>query len=96
VVVGDDQAGSAEPAICERAEELVPEDLCFAGLDGNAETLAAAIQVDRDGHYGRDADDPAATPHLDVGGIEPEVGPFAFKGPAQKCIDPFIDLAAEP
>ena len=43
VVIGDDQTGAAQAAIGEGAEELVPEDLRLAGLDGNAENLAPAI-----------------------------------------------------
>jgi hypothetical protein len=37
VVIRDDQAGSAQAAIGEGAQELVPEDLGFTGLDGNAQ-----------------------------------------------------------
>jgi len=96
VVVGDDQTGAAQAAIGEGAQELVPEDLRLAGLDGDAQDLAPAIQVDRNGHYGRDGDDAPGTANLDAGGIEPQVGPFAFKGAVQERIDPFIDLAAEP
>jgi len=40
---GNDQAGAAQPAIGERAEELVPEDLRLAGLDGDARNLAVAV-----------------------------------------------------
>ena len=94
VVVGDNQTGAAQAAIGEGAQELVPEDLGFTGLGGNAQDLAPAIQVDRDGHYGRDGDDAPGTANLDVGGIEPQVGPLAFKGAVQECIDPFVDLAA--
>jgi len=96
VIVGDDQTGAAQAAVGKGAEELVPEDLRFTGLDGDAENLAPAIQVDRNSHYGRDGDDAPGTANLDVGGIEPQVRPFAFKGAVQERIDPFVDLAAEP
>jgi hypothetical protein len=59
VIVGDDQTGAAQAAIGEGAQEFIPEHLCLAGLDGNAQNLAAAVQIDRHGHYGRDADDAA-------------------------------------
>ena len=59
VVVSDDQAGPAQATIGQRAEKLVPEHLGLAGLDGDAQNLSAAIQIDRHCHYGRDADDPA-------------------------------------
>ncbi len=87
MIVGDDQASAAQAAICERAQEFVPEDLRLAGLDGDAQNLAAAVQVDRHGHDGGDAHDPAEAADLDVGGVEPEVGPFAFQGAAQERVD---------
>lgn len=93
---GDDQAGTAQAAVGEGAEELVPEHLCFAGLDRDAQNLSAPVQIDRYSHYGGDGDDPAGPANLDVGGIEPDVGPFAFQWPIQKGIDPFVDLAAKP
>ncbi len=95
VVVGDDQTGSAQASIGERTQEFVPEDLRLAGLDGDAQNFAAAVQVDSDSHYGRDADDPARATHLDVGGVEPQVGPFAFQRTGQERINPFVDLAAQ-
>ena len=93
---GDDQTSAAQAAVGERAEELVPEHLCFAGLDGDAQNLSAPIQIDCYSHYDGDGDDPPGPADLDVGGIEPEVGPFAFQWPIQKGINPFVDLTAEP
>ena len=95
-VVGDDQTGTAQATVGERAEELIPEYLCFAGLDGDAQDLSAPIQIDGYRHYNGDGDNPPGPADLDVGGIEPKVGPFAFQWPLQKGIGPFVDLTAEP
>jgi hypothetical protein len=96
VVVRDDQAGAAQAAIGEGAQELVPEDLGFTRLDGDAQNLASTVQIDRNGHYGGDADDPTDAANLDIRGIEPEVRPFPFERAVQERIDPFVDLAAKP
>lgn len=39
---------------------------------------AAAVGVDADSDYQGDTDDPAALARLEVGGVDPEVGPMAF------------------
>jgi len=53
-------------------------------------------QIDCYSHYDGDGDDPPGPADLDVGGIEPEVGPFAFQWPIQKGINPLVDLATKP
>jgi hypothetical protein len=80
VIVSDDQTGAAQAAIGEGTEEFIPEHLCLAGLDGNAQNLSAAIQIDRHGHYGRYADDAAGPAHPDVGGVEPRHSPSTGSG----------------
>ena len=72
VVVGDDQAGAAQAAVGEGAEELFPEHLGLARLHGDAHNLSAPVKIDRHGHHGGDTDDAPGPAHLDVGGVQPE------------------------
>lgn len=45
VIVGNDQTGTAQAAVGERAKKLVPEDLCLAGLDGDPRQGPRPISV---------------------------------------------------
>ena len=87
VVVGDDQAGAAQTATGKGAEKVVPEHLGLAGLDGDTQDLSAPVKIDRHGHYGGDTDDAPGPAHLDVGGVQPEIGPFAFQRTVQEGAD---------
>lgn len=42
------------------------------------EHLASALSVDRDGYDRRHRDDAPGAPHLEVGGVELEIGPAAL------------------
>jgi hypothetical protein len=44
-----------------------------------AHDLAPAVPVGGDGDYGRHADDAATLADLEVGGVEPEIGPLALE-----------------
>jgi hypothetical protein len=54
-----------------------PEDLGFRRADVQADDLAPAVGVDGNGDYRRDRDDAAGRPDLEVGDVEPQVGPFS-------------------
>ena len=94
--IADHQLHARQAAAHEIAQELGPEGLRLRGPGGHAKNLAAAIRVhaDRDGNS--DADDPAALANLKVGGVDPEIGPFAFDRPGQESVDPIVDLLAQP
>ena len=34
-------------------------------------------------------------PHLDVGGVQPEIGPFALQWPVKEGVNAFVDLHAQ-
>jgi hypothetical protein len=51
--------------------------------------------IDRNRHYGRDADDPPRAADLDVGGVQPEVGPFALQRSVEESVNTFVDLDAQ-
>ena len=43
-----------------------------------------------------DGDDAAATADLQVGGIDPQIGPVAFDRPIEEGLHPAVDLLAQP
>src|SRR5882757_61511 len=43
----------------------------------------------------RDRDDAAAVADLEVGGIKPEIRPFALERPVEEGIDPLVDVLAQ-
>lgn len=96
VVIGDDELHAAQAAIGERAEEVGPERLRLGRPGGDAQHLALAVLVDRDGDYRGTADDPAAVADLQVGGVKPEIRPAPFERPAEEGVHAGVDLGAEP
>lgn len=63
---------------------------------GDAEDRALAVLIHSDGDCRRAADDPPAIADLDIGGVEPEVGPCAFERAGEEGVHPLVDLGAEP
>ncbi|MCD6072917.1 MAG: hypothetical protein K0S42_3433 [Microvirga sp.] len=77
VGVGDDQLDALEAAAYQTAQELDPEGGGFRLA--KPEDLAAAVLVDAGGDYCRDRHDAAVLADLDVGRVQPEVGPLAVQ-----------------
>src|SRR5205814_7673414 len=77
--VRDHQLDAPEAAPCQRAQKLGPERLGLGGADGDAQHLASAIAVDGDSDDHRDRDDATGGANLEVGRIQPEIGPVAFQ-----------------
>jgi site-specific DNA recombinase len=95
VGVGDHQLHAVEAAALQAAQELHPEGLRLGGADGEADDLAPAVGVDRHGDYRGDRDDPAATADLEIGGVEPEIGPRAGQRTFEEVPYPLVDLLAQ-
>ena len=95
VGIGDDQLDVLQAAPDQALQEAGPKGLGLGGTDLETDDLAAPVGVDRDGDYRRHRDDPAAFPLLQVGGVEPEIGPIALQRPLQEGADPLVDLLAE-
>ena len=108
--VCDDQLDPAKATVGQSTQELVPEHFGLAGLDGNAQNLAPSVyypagdcaqhnlpkgQINCDSHYGLNTDSPPGAPDLDVGGVQPEVGPFTFQRSVKKNVNTFVDLDAQ-
>jgi hypothetical protein len=68
---------------------------CFRRADAEPDDLAPAFGGDRDNDYCRYRDDTTAVAYLEVGGIEPEIWPFALDWPVEEGADPLIDVFAE-
>src|SRR5712692_4241048 len=84
----------------ERRNSTQPFDklrrLGLAVDDRHAEHLAPPVGVDTDGDDDRDRDDVVIAPCLDVGGVEPDIGPLALDRATEEGLHPLVDLAAQP
>src|SRR3546814_9054924 len=72
------QLHAAQAASGERAQKLDPERFRLTVADGHAEHFAPDVGVDADGDDDRDRDAVVIAPGLDVGGVEPDIGPLAL------------------
>src|SRR3546814_8699445 len=77
VSIGDDQIHAGKTAPNKVLQEVGPEDLRFRGADMQADDLAPALGVDGHGDYCGNADNTPAFAYLEIGGLEPEIRPFA-------------------
>ena len=93
--VGDHQLHALQPAALQAAKEVGPEGLRLGWADAQADDLATSVGVDRHSDYGGDGDDPPALAHLEVGGVEPEVGPVAGDRPVEELPHPLVDVLAQ-
>ena len=75
VIIGDHQLHAAQATIGQGAQEVGPERFGLGGAGGDAQNLALAVLVDRDGHYHGTAHNPATIARLHVSRVEPEIGP---------------------
>ncbi len=86
--IGDDQLHSSQAALDQALQEGRPEGLGLRGTDAKADDLAPAIGIGSDGDYRRHRDDPAALADFEVGGVEPEIRPFALQWSVEEGADP--------
>jgi hypothetical protein len=57
--------------------------------------LASAIAVDCHSDYRGNRDDAAALALLQVGSVEPQIGPLPGEWPVEESMDPLVDLLAQ-
>src|SRR5829696_10425281 len=60
-----------------------------------AHDLALALGVGGDRDYGGDRDHPSALALAQIGGVQPQIGPLALKGPVKEGVHPLVDLLAQ-
>ena len=94
--VGDDQLDAAQAAPRQLAQELRPDRLGLGSADLHAQNLAPAVGVDADGDDDGDRDDASAAADLQVGGVDPQIGPIAFDRPFEEGLHLAVDLLAQP
>src|SRR5437016_12141457 len=93
--VRDHQLDAAEATLEQALQEGRPKRLGLRGTDAEADDLTPAVGRDRHGDYCCHRDDPAAVTNLKVGGVEPQIGPFAVDWPVEKGIHPLVDVFAQ-
>ncbi len=94
--IGDDELDAAPAPPDQLSKKLGPDRLGLGRADLHAEHFASAIGVDADGDDYGDGDNTTTAPNLEVGRIDPQVGPFSFDGPVEEGLHLLIDLLAEP
>jgi site-specific DNA recombinase len=95
VIIGNHQLHPTQAAVGELAQEGGPERFRLRGAGGHAQHLAPAIRVDANSQYHGRGDDPAGLSRLQVGGVDPQVRPFALDRPGEKGVHPLVDLLAQ-
>jgi hypothetical protein len=93
--VRDDQPGAAQATTMQAAQEFAPEGLRLGRPDMQAHDFAFAIGVCGHSDYCRNADDAAALTLLKVGGIQPEIRPFAAQRPVEEGVHAVVDIGTE-
>jgi hypothetical protein len=87
------QADAAQASPCQLAQELRPDRFGLGCSDLHAEHLTSAVGVDARRDDDRDRDDAPPATNLQVGGIDPQVWPFALDGAVQEGFDLVVDLS---
>src|SRR5215203_3690825 len=95
VRVGDDQLHAMQTAANHALEERGPERLGLARADMQADDLPLAVGVGGHGDYGGDRDDATALALLEVGGVQPKVGPAAGERAVEEGTDTIVDVLAQ-
>ena len=95
VGVRDDEPDALQPAFLQPAQEPEPEHGGLRRAEAEAQDLAPAVGVDARGDDRRHRHDAPVLAHLQVGRVEPQVGPLPLDRPLQKGIHPDIDALAQ-
>src|SRR5207302_278834 len=89
------QLDAAQSTLGQAFDKVRPERLGFGWTNAEADDLAPALGRDCHGDYRGYRDDAAAVAHFEVGGIEPEIRPFAVERPVEEGVDPLVDILAQ-
>src|SRR3954451_8552504 len=95
VRVRDDKLDPAQAAPDQALQERGPERFRLGRADVQAHDLPLALAVGGHGDYRRHVHDPPALTLLQVGGVQPEIGPLATEWAIQEGVHPLVDVLAE-
>jgi hypothetical protein len=93
--VGDDPLHARQAAAHQTAQELDPEGGGFRLPQAQPEDLAAAVLIDAGGDYRGARHDAPSLAKLDVGRIEPAVGPLAVQRPLEERQHARVDVLTQ-
>src|SRR3954451_22997665 len=79
--IRDDQLDALQAAPDQALDEAGPKRFGLRRADPETDDLAPAFGRDSNSDYRRNRDDAAALAHFQVGGIEPQIRPFALDRP---------------
>lgn len=88
----DHRLHAREAAADEIARRLHPFGLDFASTDRHAQYVAPVVGFHSHGDLHGERHDPAILTHLQLGGSDPEMEPFAFNRPEESVVVPFVNL----
>ena len=94
--IGDRELHSAQASPGQLAQEFCPDWLSLGCADLHPKHLASTVGVHTHGDDDGNGDDAAAATNLEVGGIDPQIGPFPFDGSVEEGLHLVIDLFAQP
>lgn len=76
--IGDDELDATQTPPGQLPKKLGLDRLGFGCTDLHAEYLASTVGVDADGDGDGDRDYASAAACLQIGGVDPQIGPFLF------------------
>jgi hypothetical protein len=94
--IGDGELDAAQSPPGQLSKKLSPDCFGLGCADLHAEHFPSAIGVDAHRDDDRDRDDPATAPDLQIGRIDPQIGPLSLDGPVKKGLHLVVDLIAQP
>jgi len=91
------RGGDLEPPLSQGPQEGRPEIGGLGVAQGHAQDLAAAFGRHSGGHHQRPADHPVPHSHVQVGGVDEQVGePGVIQRPGEELLDALVDVLADP
>jgi hypothetical protein len=96
VGIGDHELDASQSPAGQLAQELRPDRLGFGCANFHAEHLAPAVGIDAHGDDDGNRDNASAAADLQVGRVDPQIGPIALDGAFREGLYLRVDLLAEP
>src|SRR5262249_9566469 len=93
--IRDHQLDALQATLDQPLQEGRPERLGFGRANPEPDDLAPAVGADRDSDYRGDRDYATAVANLQVGGVEPQIRPFALDWSVEEGAHPLIDVFAQ-